>query len=143
MPGIYTELIDPENFSFLAFCNAACRLIILTGGGTITATGYLRAHLVEIGNVEGLDVLALALATACGGLHAGLNPYLSNMMPTVDSNLNDQEKCLAWLNGIESIVGTAGNGANGVAVENAEAVCLALSTATQCVQGAAYTLLEP
>lgn len=143
MPGVFDDLIDcTDEVPFLTSCNSACRLVVITGGRGLVSSGLLKQHVVDVGNVEGMPTLQSALAAICSGLHSATNSIVTSSMPSIGGGLNDQEKAIAYLNGIQSIINVLGSASTGIGGEEAETVCDALAACGDSVEAAAYALLD-
>lgn len=143
MPGVFDGLITcTDAVPFLTSCNSACRLIVITGGRGLVSSGLLKQHVADVGNVDGMSALQTTLGTACANLHSATNSIVASSMPSVGGGLNDQEKALVYLGGIQSIINTIGTASTGIGGEDAETVCDALAACGDNVEAAAYTLLD-
>lgn len=143
MPGVFDDLIDCTNeVPFLTSCNSACRLVVITGGRGLVSSGLLKQHVADVGNGAGMSTLQSTLATICSDLHSATNSIVASSMPSVGGGLNDQEKALVYLVGIQSIINVIGSASTGIGGEDAETVCDALAACGDNVEAAAYALLD-
>lgn len=138
---MFNDLISASNsFSLSAIGGSGRRLIIITGGRLVAVAGLLIAQLTDSGNIEGVGDVSTALASACSAIHTSLNPYQSNMLPTVGGGLNAQEASLVRLNWMQSLMEATGTN-TGLGGEETEDVCSAIGICADSVDAATYGLL--
>lgn len=140
MTQIYDPIISAftSNFSLLSSCNQTCQLIIINGGGGEGVLGALGKVVFANPEASGMSDLVAALSGISATLYSGTHGYVLGLSePSVSGELDDQEKAIAWVAGIQGLINSICDGSDGVSGENAETVCGCLSDCTNALTEAA------